>query len=212
MASPTPPSPPRVACPQCQASLKVISLEANQKLTCPQCGATFLTPQLSVNVNRQTHDDDDLLLEGETRPARPIGDARIEKPQVEKSATDRPAAKAKASPSAPNPPQASSPAVPSKPEQGTTHAVPKTHVAPTNRDDLGPLRLDDDLLDSADESPAGPPRPDRAGPAAAGTSPSSSNASSLGSAQPGRVPASLMVYTTGNAESDRKSTRLNSSH
>ena len=112
-----------------------------------------------------------------------------------------PISKAKASPSAPNPPQASSPAVPSKPEQGTTHAVPKTHVAPTNRDDLGPLRLDDDLLDSADESPAGPPRPDRAGPAAAGTSPSSSNAGSLGSGQPGRVPASLMVYTTGNAES-----------
>ncbi|MFM2092983.1 MAG: hypothetical protein RIS70_107, partial [Planctomycetota bacterium] len=209
MASPSPPSPPRVACPQCQASLKVISLEANQKLTCPKCGATFLTPQLSVNVNRQAHDDDDLFLEGESPPARPPSDAPIEKTQAVKSATDRSAAAAEASPSAPNAKQATSPAVPSKREQGIDHEGAANrqgqanHQVPANREDLGPLRLDDDLLDSDDESSAGPPRrPDREGPAAAGTTASSSStASSPGYAQPGRVPASLMVYTTGNANS-----------
>jgi len=183
-------------------------LEANQKLTCPKCGATFLTPRFSAAVQTQTQDDD-LFLEGESPATRPQSDASIEKTLSKNPAADRRSAAAQGSSSPPQATQATSPAVPSKQEQGASRQgpanseAPQHRQAPANRDDLGPLRLDDDLLDSEDESSTGTPRgPDRTDTAAAGsTGASTSTARSPGYAQPGRVPASLMVYTTGNSDS-----------
>ncbi|MBM4001755.1 MAG: hypothetical protein FJ295_00500 [Planctomycetes bacterium] len=171
-------SPPRVACPQCGAGLKLTSSEPNQKLRCPKCGHAFLAdlpaappaigpgaatagapaaaggPAVSPAANNDIEDEDDGLY-------RLVPDTLPNEPQRPSSSTVAPSA-------------------PSTPPRGASHPT-KPQSSPA---DLGPLRLDDEILGDPDAKDEPLPK------ANMGNNPSGP-----------RLPASLLVYTTGDEES-----------
>ena len=153
-------SPPRVVCPQCQAALKVISVEPNQKLTCPKCGTAFVTPNVPAAEGGSARPVVDIL---------DLDDFSLE-PPVERTASARPAPPTTPSTSTRTPistpsPQATAAPQPAKAASSKTNPPPRSGCPVVKSDvvksglvksDEGPLRLDDDITDANEPSPSGP--------------------------------------------------------